>query len=314
MESGFGVIKIRGPSGVWLLAVSRSGRWRLFVQMRLHLSSNLEHEVWGRGKKSSDRWLRKDSQVGAAEEARVGAPRDILQWAQEQFGFAPDDLQARVLESTARRGILKCSRQWGKSTVAALKALWTALQTPKATVLVMSPSGRQSKEFVGKVEEFVKAMGLKIKRNRGNDMSVELPNGSRIVGIPGVEATMRGYSAVDLLIIDEAARVLDRQYYAAGPCLAVKNGALWLLSTPFGARGFFWKEWERPDGEWEKIAATAEECARIAPEFLEMEKRRMGEEWYRQEYLCEFVGVEGGSFREEWIEAAMREGIHELVC
>ena len=24
--------------------------------------------------------------------------------------------------------------------------------------------------------------------------------------------------------------------------------------------------------------------------------------------------VEGGSFREEWIEAAKREGIHELVC
>lgn len=288
------------------------------MQVSLHSSSILAPALqgsidWSR----SQSWRRSVGKivppVSAAPVGDLGVS-DILLWAKQQFDFEPDELQARVLQSTARRGILKCSRQWGKSTVAALKALHTALRIEKATVLVMSPSGRQSKEFVGKVEEFVKAMGLQVKRNRGNDMSVELPNGSRIVGIPGVEATMRGYSAVDLLIVDEAARVMDRQYYAAGPCLAVKNGAMWLLSTPFGARGFFWKEWERQDSGWEKIAATAEECARISPEFLAMEKQRIGLEWYRQEYLCEFVGVEGGSFREEWIAAAMREGIHELLA
>ena len=42
-----------------------------------------------------------------------------------------------------------------------------------------------------------------------------LPNGSRIVGLPGTEATVRGFSAVSLLLIDEASRVVDEMYQSA---------------------------------------------------------------------------------------------------
>ena len=42
----------------------------------------------------------------------------------------------------------------------------------------------------------------------------QLPNGSRIVGLPGREATGRGVSAVNLLLTDEAARVSDELYNA----------------------------------------------------------------------------------------------------
>jgi hypothetical protein len=38
-------------------------------------------------------------------------------------GFEPDEPQIRVLRSVAQRGILNCTRQWGKSTVTAAKAL-----------------------------------------------------------------------------------------------------------------------------------------------------------------------------------------------
>ena len=50
---------------------------------------------------------------------------------------------------------------------------------------------------------------------------------------------MRGFSAVSLLMIDEAARVDDAVYKALRPMLAVGNGDLWLMSTPLGRRGFF---------------------------------------------------------------------------
>jgi hypothetical protein len=40
-------------------------------------------------------------------------------------------------------------------------------------------------------------------------MSLLLPNRSRIVGLPGNEVTVRGFSAVSLMLIDEAARVSD---------------------------------------------------------------------------------------------------------
>jgi len=54
------------------------------------------------------------------------------------------------------------------------------------------------------------------------------------VGLPGSEATIRGFSAVALLRVDQAARVSDDLYVAIRPMLAVSGGKLWLMSTPSG--------------------------------------------------------------------------------
>ena len=51
--------------------------------------------------------------------------------------------------------------------------------------------------------------------------SLRFPNGSRIVGLPGKGNTLRGYSEVSLMIIDEAARVPDEMYKALRPSMAV---------------------------------------------------------------------------------------------
>jgi len=46
---------------------------------------------------------------------------DAVTFARTRLLFEPDDKQMEVLQSTAKRGILNCSRQWGKSTVTAAK-------------------------------------------------------------------------------------------------------------------------------------------------------------------------------------------------
>ncbi len=74
-------------------------------------------------------------------------------------------------------------------------------------------------------------------------MTLRLENGSRIVSLPGTEGTVRGFSGVALLIVDEASRVDDALYHAVRPMLAVSHGKLVLLSTPWGKRGFFYREW-----------------------------------------------------------------------
>ncbi|MEJ1935323.1 terminase family protein [Nostoc sp. NIES-2111] len=233
----------------------------------------------------------------------------------EMVGFVPDAGQQQLLDTEARQVILKCSRQWGKSSVTAMKTILVATGKAEAVVVVMSPSARQSGEFLRKVKGFLaKAGWQKLPKDGVNEMSILLPNGSRIVALPGVEATMRGFSGVDLLVIDEAAQVRDEQYKAAGPMLAVKNGALWLLSTPFGARGFFWKEWEAGGEEWLRLEVKATDCPRLSAEFLAREKRRIGNDWYRQEYLCEFVGAEDGPFREELLRQAMLRGVKRLFA
>ncbi len=221
------------------------------------------------------------------ERKAAPAPPDAVEFARVRLGFEPDERQAEVLRSEAKQGILNCTRQWGKSTVSAAKAVHRAFTRPKSLVLVASPSYRQSAEFVRKAAEMVAKLGIRPRGDGDNDISLRFPNQSRIVGLPGVEGTVRGFSAVSMLLIDEASRVDDAMYRALRPMLAVGNGDLWLMSTPFRKRGFFYSHWEHGGPEWHRIRVPATECPRIRLEFLE-EDRRQQKGDFEMEYMCEF--------------------------
>jgi hypothetical protein len=229
------------------------------------------------------------------------------EFARLRLGFAADERQVAVLNSRAKRGILNCSRQWGKSTVTAAKAVERAWREAGSLVLVATPTERQSGEFLRKAAEFVRRLGTRPRGDGDNAISLMLPNGSRIVGLPGTEATVRGSSAVSLLLIDEAARVSEAMYKALRPMLAVQDGDLWLMSTPYGQRGFFWEVWTRGGKEWERYSARATECARIGEEFLNEEREALGRLWFAQEYLCEFVDNGGQWFGRDMVEQALRD-------
>ena len=108
-------------------------------------------------------------------------------------GADPDPWQRRCLESRSKRGLLNCSRQSGKSTVCAVMAVHEALFTPKARVLLISPSQRQSSELFKKCAEFLKALPSPATLIQESLTSLELSNRSRIISLPGSEATTRGY-------------------------------------------------------------------------------------------------------------------------
>src|SRR5207253_854205 len=122
---------------------------------------------------------------------------------------------------------------------------------------------------------------------------LELSNFSRIVSLPCREETIRGYSNISILVIDEAARVPDDLYRAVRPMLAVSNGRMICLSTPYGKRGFFFDAWDKGGDDWKRIEIPADKISRIRPDFLAKERRAMGESWYRQEYCCSFEALEG---------------------
>ena len=177
------------------------------------------------------------------------------------------------------------------------------------TVLVASPSGRQSGELVMKAEAMLGVMGISTQGDGNNDRSLELPNGSRIVGLPENPEKIRGFSAVSLLLIDEAAQVEEATYLALRPMLAVSNGDLWLMSTPYGKQGFFYNRWEHGGPEWLRIGVKATECPRISKEFLEEERREMGAAWFGQEYMGEFVDNGSTVFGRDVVEAALDSSV-----
>ena len=77
-----------------------------------------------------------------------------------QIGIAFDAVQAQVFESETHRGILNCTRQWGKSTVAAAKAVHRAWTRTGSLTLVASPSGA--------AERGVCAKGVGVAAEAGN--------------------------------------------------------------------------------------------------------------------------------------------------
>jgi hypothetical protein len=237
---------------------------------------------------------------------------DAGEFARGRLGMEPDPLQMKLLQSDAHRVILNCSRQWGKSTVAAMLATHRAATQADSLVVVASVSRRQSAELLRKVTGMLERLGMAHGGDGVNVPSAVLDNGSRIVGLPGRDDTTRGFSAVSLLLIDEAARVSDAIYKSLRPMLAVTDGDLWLMSTPNGKQGFFYEIWEYGGPEWLRVSVPATECPRIGKVFLEGERGSLGLEWFRQEYMCEFVSRATDVFDRDLVEAMLDDGVEPL--
>jgi hypothetical protein len=207
-------------------------------------------------------------------------------------GLAPDPWQRDLLLSRDRQVLLCCSRQSGKSTVVGALALHTALFRPGALVLLLSPSQRQSAEIFRKVLDGFDALGRPLPAAYRTQLRLELANGSRVLCLPWREETVRSFGGVNLLVIDEAARVRDDLYRSVRPMLAVSQGRLVALSTPFGRRGWFYEEWAG-SGPWRRLQITWRDCPRITPAFIEEERRALGPAWVAQEYETTFTALEG---------------------
>lgn len=226
-------------------------------------------------------------------------------------GFIPDPWQERLLRSAGKRHILLCSRQSGKSTVTAVLALAEALYRDESLILLVSQSLRQSQELYRKVRMILAALPNRPNARHETATFIEFENGSRIVSLPGEESTIRGYSNVTVLVVDEAAQVGDELYYSVRPMLAVSGGKLILLSTPFGRRGFFYHEW-RSGNDWERYTVTADQCPRIPQAFLDDEKLTLGEHWFAQEYMCAFIDPTHRVFDEDLILEAFDSDVRPL--
>jgi hypothetical protein len=158
---------------------------------------------------------------------------DPVHWLSDT-GVQPDDWQARALRSPSKRKLWNVHRQGGKSLTAAALALAKAVRESGSLVICVSPSQRQSSEWLrgvvalyGKHKNVPPILAESAHR-------IEFAGGSRILSLPSSEATIRGYSKVALLILDECSRIEDPIIQACRPMLALGGeggGEIIALST-----------------------------------------------------------------------------------
>jgi hypothetical protein len=109
------------------------------------------------------------------------------------------------------------------------------------------------------------------------------------VALPNNPDTIRGYSDIDILIIDEASRVGQATIVAVMPMIMASHGDVIMLSTPAGQANFFYDAWSDSSGNWEKIVVKADECPRFDPEELAQLRRDLGPTMASQELDCCFL-------------------------
>src|SRR5437763_17100625 len=79
-------------------------------------------------------------------------------FARERLSFEADATQSKILRHTGRRVLVNCTRQWGKSTIAAVNAVHRATFAPGSLTVALSPSSRQSAEFLRKAADMARKL------------------------------------------------------------------------------------------------------------------------------------------------------------
>ena len=224
-----------------------------------------------------------------------------------RLGVVPDDWQKQLMRSTSDLAAL-CGRRVGKSQSAGWVAAHHVVEGEGRTALCISPTQRQS----GELFRLAKAAIVKAMPDASfptdNRLSIELPNGSRLLSLPGDPGTVRGLTA-SLVLLDETQSLPDgghELFASVRPMLATTGGRMIVLGTPLDRSGLLFDIWEGGIAmDWMRVHVPSTLCPRIPAAFLESERRLLGEAIFRREYLAEFAASASGMFDHDLLQAAL---------
>jgi len=217
---------------------------------------------------------------------------DPALWVREVLGVTPMAWQETFLRAPLGASILALTaRQVGKTTTAAWAIAHAMLYTPGSLSVIGCPAQRQSAEAVRRVRDVLIKVGAKLKSD--NVYGLELENGSRVLALPSSDDSIRGLTVDGWIVADEAARLDNDLIAALRPMRARRPQARFaMLSTAWSCSDPFWKAWASDDPSWMRLKATVDMDPTLFPaETLEQERRALGEEGFKREYLGIPIGA-----------------------
>lgn len=219
------------------------------------------------------------------------------------------DFQEALLKDGGRkRRIVLKSRQLGITTVYALFAYVSAAYLGKK-VIIVSPSERQSNNFMDYVQAFYQASKGRFPTCdvlRCNNTILEFKDRGRVTSLPNSPNTIRGLTA-DIIIFDEMALFMhdtDREIMEAVLPMLSRGGQIIMISTPYGERGLFY-EYCMKEAE-NVVRVHYSQCPGLDIESIRVS---MDEVSFQQEYDCAFIGDTASYFPYELIHSCVGEGI-----
>ncbi|HSW46619.1 MAG TPA: terminase family protein [Phycisphaerae bacterium] len=204
--------------------------------------------------------------------------------------------QRADIESNARFSWCCWSRQIGKSFTKSLRRLLRGIERRRSQVF-LSAGERQSRELMIKVRQHCRALNLAasfsgdavLAGTRFQKLSVALPNGVRIIGLPANPQTARGFTA-DVFLDEFAMHRDDRAIWAAVfPTVLRDGGELDIASTPKGRDNLFSELHDNPSFARSTVTLDDAIAAGLDADADEIRGSMGDDELYRQEFRCEFL-------------------------
>ncbi len=116
--------------------------------------------------------------------------------------------------------------------------------------------------------------------------------------------SIRGLTVDGWIVADEAARLPNNLIAALRPMRARRPQARFaMLSTAWSRTDPFWTAWASDEQSWIRLNATADTTL-FSAEFLEQERRALGEDVFKREYLGIPLGGQASPFSWELYERA----------
>ena len=222
-------------------------------------------------------------------------PDDPVVFARDFFGFDAKDYQASLLRDKSKRIVVRWSRQAGKTTCIALRAVWFACMHPKTLTLIVAPTLRQSMIMADRIQDFLSGLP-KDKRSelveKFQRTIVRFRNGSRIVALPNSPQLLRGYTAAQV-ITDESGFFKDDRlvfYNVLYPMLSTTDGTLIASSTPWSKDSVFYRMCQAP--EFSKHTVTCEDVVQsglVKQSFIDEMRSQLPFDRFQREFMSEFV-------------------------
>jgi len=228
---------------------------------------------------------------------------DIIKFTRKALKINPFPYQAKLLKDNKKRLVACMGRQSGKTTTIAIKAIHFALTNEGVTILITSPSLRQSMIMFNRIHNLIYTNPTRNQVTRATRTIIQFKNQSQIIALPASENLLRGYTA-HMIICDEAAFMPEELITnVIFPMISTTNGYAIFLSTPWGRNHFFYRAFMNPNYSTHRVKST--ECPLIKKEFLQEMQRNMTEDAFKREYLAEFTESSTAFFSQDLIRSCI---------
>lgn len=200
-----------------------------------------------------------------------------------------------------RRIIGLWARQQGKSTSIAAYMLHYVLFNPNKFCAILANKADSAREILGRIQLAYELLPFWLKQGviDWNKGSFSLENGSKIVAAATSSSAIRGRS-ISFLLLDEFAFVpknmADEFFRSVYPTISSgTESKIAIISTPYGMNHYY-KLWTEAEKKKNDYVAHFADYRRVPgrDEAWRIETiRNIGEEAFRQEFECNFLGSAG---------------------